>query len=88
MRDQPQCCRGDFGQGYEAYSIFATLVLADRIEALVSNLALPTRLRSFEIGLSTLPEIAALLRENYPNEVEDLGEGADRKLDDLLRSIW
>jgi maleylacetate reductase len=62
--------------------------LADRIEALVLHLALPTRLRSFEIGVSALPDISALLRENYPDEVRDLGEGADRKLDDLLKSLW
>jgi maleylacetate reductase len=81
-------CASRYGEKLRVFDAQGELVLADRIEALVSNLALPTRLRSFEIGLSTLPEIAALLRENYPNEVEDLGEGADRKLDDLLRSLW
>jgi hypothetical protein len=81
-------CASRYGEKLRIFDAQGELVLADRIEALVSNLALPTRLRSFEIGLSTLAEIAALLRENYPNEVEDLGEGADRKLDDLLRSIW
>jgi maleylacetate reductase len=62
--------------------------LAARIENLVSHLGLPNRLRSFEIGLSTLPEIADLLRTNYEEEVSDLGDGADRKLDALLRSLW
>ena len=81
-------CASRYGEKLRVFDAQGELVLADRIEALVSNLALPMRLRSFEIGLSTLPEIAALLRENYPNEVEDLGEGADRKLDDLLRSLW
>lgn len=62
--------------------------LAARIENLVSHLGLPSRLRSFEIGLSALAEIADLLRTNYKGEVSDLGEDADRKLDDLLRSLW
>jgi maleylacetate reductase len=62
--------------------------LAARIESLVSHLGLPNRLRSFEIGLSALPEIADLLRANYKAEVSDLGEDADRKLDALLRSLW
>lgn len=62
--------------------------LAARIENLVSHLGLPNRLRSFEIGLSTLPEIADLLRTNYEGEVSDLGDDADSKLDTLLRSLW
>ncbi|MDH2384490.1 iron-containing alcohol dehydrogenase [Bradyrhizobium sp. CER78] len=62
--------------------------LAARIENLVSYLGLPSHLRSFEIGLSALPEIADLLRANYKAEVADLGEDADRKLDALLRSLW
>lgn len=62
--------------------------LAARIERLVSYLGLPNRLRSFEIGLSALPEVADLLRVNYQGEVADLGEDADRKLDALLRSLW
>ncbi|NEU98637.1 iron-containing alcohol dehydrogenase [Bradyrhizobium sp. UFLA 03-164] len=64
------------------------LALAARIERLVSCLGLPNRLRSFDIGLSALPEIADLLRTNYKREVADLGEDADRKLDTLLRSVW
>lgn len=62
--------------------------LAARIESLVSHLGLPNRLRSFEMGLSALPEIADLLRANYRNEVADLGEDPDRKLEALLRSLW
>jgi maleylacetate reductase len=62
--------------------------LAARIESLVSHLGLPNRLRSFEIGLSALPEIADLLQTNYKAEVSDLGDDADRKLDALLRSLW
>ncbi|MGY4156300.1 maleylacetate reductase [Bradyrhizobium sp. USDA 4461] len=62
--------------------------LATRIESLVAHLGLPSRLRSFEMGLSALPEIADLLRANYQSEVADLGEDADRKLDALLRSLW
>lgn len=62
--------------------------LAARIESLVSHLGLPNRLRSFEMGLSALPEITDLLRANYKSEVADLGEDADRKLEALLRSLW
>lgn len=62
--------------------------LAARIESLVSQLGLPNRLRSFEMGLSALPEITDLLRTNYSSEVADLGEDADRKLEALLRSLW
>lgn len=62
--------------------------LAARIESLVSHLGLPNRLRSFEMGLSALPEITDLLRANYRSEVADLGEDADRKLEALLRSLW
>ncbi|KJC60390.1 alcohol dehydrogenase [Bradyrhizobium sp. LTSPM299] len=62
--------------------------LAAKIEGLVSHLGLPDRLRSFEMGLSALPEISDLLRANYKKEVADLGEDADRKLDALLKSLW
>jgi maleylacetate reductase len=62
--------------------------LADRIESLVSHLGLPTRLRSFDIGLPALADIANLLRENYPAEVKDLGADADRNLDALLQALW
>jgi len=62
--------------------------LAARIESLVAHLGLPNRLRSFEIGLSALPEITDLLRANYQSEVADLGEDADRKLEALLLSLW
>lgn len=66
----------------------AAAVLADRIEGLVSHLGLPTRLRSFDIGLPALADIAKLLRENYPAEVNDLGPDADRKLHALMLTLW
>jgi len=81
-------CASRYGEKLRTFEVQGEPSLADRVEALVSHLALPTRLRSFEIGLSAISEIAALLRENYPNEVRDLGEGADQRLDDFLRSLW
>ncbi|MDQ0570560.1 hypothetical protein QFZ42_002394 [Variovorax paradoxus] len=35
-----------------------------------------------------LPEVARLLKKNYPNEVADLGNNAGAKLDVLLESFW
>jgi|GEM_PF-263228 len=63
-------------------------LLADRIQALVSHLGLPSRLRAFDIDTTMLSEIANLLREHYAAEVADLGEDVDRKLDELLQNLW
>jgi len=63
-------------------------ILADRIAALVRRLGLPDRISAFGLEKSRLGEIAALLRENYPEEVADLGAQADSGLDALLASLW
>lgn len=62
--------------------------LADRIEAAVVALELPNRLGSLDVDRAVLPEIANLLRQNYPAEVGDLGEHAGTRLDALLESLW
>ncbi len=51
-------------------------------------LELPSRLGDVDFDRAKLPEIAALLRQNYPAEVGDLGEDAGTKLDALLESLW
>ena len=66
----------------------AAHVLADRIENAVVSLGLSNKISDFGLSKDNLPEVARLLRENYPNEVADLGDNADAKLDALLESIW
>lgn len=61
--------------------------LADRIEAAVRALELPSRLGDLDFDPARLPEMAALLRQNYPSEVGDLGDNAGAKLDALLESL-
>jgi alcohol dehydrogenase class IV len=62
--------------------------LADRIAGVVSSLELPNRLSNTDFDKSKLPEVAALLKENYPIEVADLGENASEQLEVLLESMW
>lgn len=66
----------------------AAALLADRIAGLVETLELPSRLRNLDFDRTRLPEVSALLKQNYPAEVGDLGEQADGKLDLLLESLW
>jgi maleylacetate reductase len=62
--------------------------LANRIANLVTTLGLPNRISSFDVDKSQLAKVAALLRSNYPKEVDDLGSNASAKLDMLLESLW
>jgi maleylacetate reductase len=62
--------------------------LADRISQVVQSLGLPERIGSFDLDHARLPEVARLLKKNYPNEVADLGSNASVKLDALLESLW
>ena len=66
----------------------AAHALADRIENAVISLGLPNKISAFGLSKDNLPEVSRLLRENYPNEVADLGANAHEKLDALLESIW
>lgn len=64
------------------------LQLADRISSTVKSLGLADRISAFDLDKARLPEVATLLKKNYPNEVADLGADASAKLDDLLESLW
>jgi len=66
----------------------AATQLADRIAGVVSSLDLPDRIGAFDLDKAKLPEVARLLKKNYPNEVADLGNNASIKLDALLESLW
>ncbi len=63
-------------------------ILADRIENLVLSLGLPNTIGSFGLDKSKLGEVSELLKANYPNEVDDLGDDAEDKLDLLLNNLW
>ncbi|MDM0001035.1 iron-containing alcohol dehydrogenase [Variovorax sp. J22P240] len=62
--------------------------LAEKISGVVKTLGLPDRVSAFDLDKARLPEVATLLKKNYPNEVADLGAGASAKLDALLESLW
>ena len=62
--------------------------LAGRIADVVTSLGLPDRIGAFDLDKAKLPEVARLLKQNYPNEVADLGNNASVKLDALLESLW
>lgn len=62
--------------------------LADQISQVVKSLGLPDRISAFDLDPAKLPEVARLLKKNYPNEVADLGDNASVKLDELLQSLW
>jgi maleylacetate reductase len=66
----------------------AAAQLADRIASVVKSLGLPDRIGAFDLDIARLPEVARLLKQNYPNEVADLGNNASVKLDTLLESLW
>jgi len=88
-----RACADFYGDKLE---VFATLAgdaqaashLADRIASVVKSLELPDRVSTFDLDRATLPEVAMLLKKNYPNEVADLGTNATAKLDALLESLW
>jgi alcohol dehydrogenase class IV len=62
--------------------------LSGRIEALVRSLGLPDRISAFNLERSVLPVVARLLRENYKEEVADLGRESGAKLEELLERLW
>jgi alcohol dehydrogenase class IV len=66
----------------------AATQLANRIAGVVTSLGLPDRIGAFDLDKAKLPEVARLLKKNYPNEVADLGNNASVKLDALLESLW
>jgi maleylacetate reductase len=88
-----RACADAYGRKLEIFSTdrgsrTAAAFLADRIEATVDALELPSRLGDLDFDRAKLPEMAALLKQNYPSEVSDLGEDAGTKLDALLESLW
>jgi hypothetical protein len=78
---------GNFSRG-RANSAAAARQLADRIASAVAALGLPNRISAFAFDRAQLPQVADLLRSNYPAEVTDLGSDASVKLDELLESLW
>jgi maleylacetate reductase len=80
----------------ERFGVFVTrgtndvpaALLADRIAGLVTALGLPDHIGAFDLEKSQLPEIASLLKTNYPNEVADLGSDPHYRLDRLLEAMW
>jgi len=78
---------GIFSRG-RANSAAAARQLADRIASAVAALGLPNRISAFAFDRAQLPQVADLLRSNYPAEVTDLGSDASVKLDELLESLW
>ncbi|MGO4810955.1 iron-containing alcohol dehydrogenase [Cupriavidus sp. 2MCAB6] len=88
-----RACADAYGRKLEIFSTDRGIrtpaaFLADRIEAAVDALELPSRLGDLDFDRAKLPEMAALLKQNYPSEVGDLGEDAGAKLDALLESLW
>ncbi|SPS00874.1 iron-containing alcohol dehydrogenase [Cupriavidus taiwanensis] len=86
-------CAGAYGRKLDIFSADCgsrtpAAFLADRIEAAVDALQLPSRLRDLDFDRARLPEMAALLKQNYPAEVGDLGDNAGTRLDALLESLW
>ncbi|HSV78349.1 MAG TPA: iron-containing alcohol dehydrogenase [Ramlibacter sp.] len=86
-----RACAGFYGDKLEVFSArkgaAAAQDLADRIAGTVAALGLPCRLRDFDLEPAAVAQVAALLQENYPKEVADLGENAGRRLVALLESL-
>jgi maleylacetate reductase len=88
-----RACASAYGDKFKIFSSArdnrtAAAYLADRISDVVTSLELPSRLSEIDFERAKLSEVAALLKENYPSEVADLGETAGEKLDVLLESMW
>jgi alcohol dehydrogenase class IV len=86
-----EACAAFYGDKLEALSPGgpgAAARLAERISAVVAKLGLPSRIGAFDLDRAKLPEVAALLRANYPEEVADLGQDAPARLDALLERLW
>lgn len=88
-----RACAGAYGQKFKIFSPdhdgqTAAVSLANRIASVVEALNLPSRLSTLDFDRTKLPEVAALLMQNYPAEVGDLGDDAGRKLEALLERLW
>jgi maleylacetate reductase len=86
-----RACADFYGDKLEVFGTgggAAAGALADRIAATVRSLGLPERIGHFDLDRARLPEVARLLKKNYPHEVADLGNNASVKLDALLDSLW
>ena len=88
-----RACGEYYGSKFEAFVPGAELesageLLASRIERLVNQLGLPSRIGAFDLDKSQLPKIAELLLNHYPDEVGDLGNDAANKLHRLLEGLW
>jgi maleylacetate reductase len=87
-----RACASAYGDKFEIFSSgrdnrTAAAYLADRISSVVTSLELPSQLSDLDFDRAKLPEVAAMLTENYPSEVADLGENAGEKLAALLEGI-
>lgn len=88
-----RACANCYGDKLEVFSAppgekDVAAQLAGRISGVVKALGLPDRISAFDLDKARLPEVATLLKKNYPNEVADLGTGATAKLDALLEGLW
>jgi len=88
-----RACADIYGDKLEIFShvhgsTAAAAHLAGRISSAVAALGLPSRLSALNFDRAQLPKVAALLKANYPLEVDDLGADAGPKLDALLESLW
>lgn len=88
-----RACADFYGEKLDVFSAHpgeedAAARLADGISGVVNSLGLPDRVGAFDLDKARLPEVATLLKKNYPHEVADLGHGATAKLDALLESLW
>ncbi|TZG36548.1 iron-containing alcohol dehydrogenase [Agrobacterium sp. B1(2019)] len=72
----------------EAHAAAPGEYLARIIAQTVKHLGLPSTLSDLRLAREALPEVASLLQENYPDEVRDLGPGAEEKLPPLLEAMW
>lgn len=88
-----RACSAFYGEKLRIFNdavsgIDAASKLSADIEAVVTRLGLPARLRDLNFDRNKLLSVASLLVENYPREVADLGEGAAQRLTDLLERLW
>ncbi|CAH0340850.1 iron-containing alcohol dehydrogenase [Rhizobium sp. CECT 9324] len=87
-----RACAGFYGDKLRIFSEpqaqHPAAALAGEIATTVKRLGLPTRLRDLGLERYQLPTLLALLVENYPEEVKDLGDGAEEKLFELVQGIW
>ncbi|CAM2143607.1 Iron-containing alcohol dehydrogenase [Pararobbsia alpina] len=63
-------------------------LLSSRIASTVGRLGLPYRLRDVGFVATDFPRVAALLEQNYPDEVDDLDPRYRGALSTFLESLW